>query len=97
MRPSTASTTSGSTSIVAKVVSRYLAPWLETITPLAPCSALCLPSSPTMIPLTTTGSLVLAASQSRSSQVEAGSRMSLGPAGASAPNFHVWVDRSRWA
>ena len=72
-RPSTAATTSGSTSIEAGALSSCLPPWLETITPAAPCSTASAASSPRSTPFTITGRLVEATSRSRSSHVSDGS------------------------
>jgi hypothetical protein len=52
----TAVTISSSTSIVAKVVSNYLPPWLETKIPSAPFSRASRASSLHIIPLAMTGS-----------------------------------------
>ena len=53
--PFNASTTSSSTSIVAGVVSNYLAPWFDTNTASAPLSTADIASSLHIIPLATTG------------------------------------------
>ena len=55
MRSPAASTTVGSASIVAGVVSRLRPPWLETITPASPSAAARRASSGARIPLISTG------------------------------------------
>ena len=73
IRPSTASTTSGSASIVAGAPSSWRPPWLETITPAAPCSQASAASSAVTMPFTSTGRLESETSSSRSSHSTEGS------------------------
>ena len=73
-RPASALTTGCSASTVARQPSSCRPPWLETMTPLAPCSAASRASSGVMMPLTSTGSPVMLRSQLRSAHVSVGSR-----------------------
>jgi hypothetical protein len=72
--PPTWSMTWGRASQVEGAVSSWRPPWLLTITAFAPCSAERRASSPRQTPLTTTGSSVVAHSQSRSSKLSADSK-----------------------
>ena len=63
-------------SSVAATPSSWRPPWLETITPAAPCSTASAASSPVWTPLTRTGSEQSAASAPRSSQSSVGSTSS---------------------
>ena len=69
MRPSTASTTSGSASIVAATPSSCRPPWFETTTPAAPCSHARRASSAVSTPLRTTGRPASEAKRSTSAHV----------------------------
>src|SRR3990170_154225 len=72
-RPCTASTTSGSASIVAGAPSSWRPPWFETMMPAMPWSRAMRASSAVMMPLSRTGSEVTERSQSMSLQLSEGS------------------------
>ena len=68
-RPATASTISGSASILAMAESSCRPPWFETMTPYTPRSSASSASSAVRMPLSRIGSDVTVFSQSRVSQV----------------------------
>lgn len=81
MRPSMRSTTRGRAWMVAGTVSRFRAPWFETMMPAAPASSPRAASSAFRTPFKRTGTFAKDRSHSTSFQVSDGSRS----AGAGAP------------
>ena len=85
MRPSTASTISGSASSVAATPSSWRPPWFDTTSAAAPCSHASLPSSAVSTPFTTTGSPASDANRSTSPHVTDGDISSNALCGVTPP------------